>query len=61
MSTSKMPSGIPSAQAIDKEQVKLLRFSTEEESILKEPKLLVQALNQTLKFSLNHTMETDTK
>jgi hypothetical protein len=30
MSASKMPSGIPSAQAIDKEQVKLLRFSTED-------------------------------
>ena len=30
MLTSKIPSGTPIAQAIDKEQVKLLRFSTED-------------------------------
>ncbi len=30
MLASKIPSGTPSAQAIDKEQVKLLRFSTED-------------------------------
>ncbi len=30
MSANKLPGGVPSAQQIDKEQVKLLRFSTED-------------------------------